>query len=335
MNDKENCAVFQTAEVGREAARAYFSRIGIALVILRTVTSALQYLLTALFAYNLPQIYNSWWFIWLLSTIPLYFVACPLFIKALPPTLCKANEKSKLGFGRGTVICIVSGAAIFIFNLVGSSFAELIRIVSNGRLSDANTLNSIVNDSPVWATVFFCCVAAPIAEELIFRKALCDRTKPFGELQSCLFSGLFFGMFHGNFRQFFYAAALGTIFAFVYVKTNNIIYTIALHSGINLFGSVIIPNLLSNENLEKLAGIDGASGIDSETIALLAAVMILAFLIFAVVVGGIALFIIFARKIRFAPKRIFVERIGSAVYGNLGVVSAIIMMGVTFILSLI
>lgn len=85
-------------------------------------------------------------------------------------------------------------------------------------------------------------VFAPIFEELIFRKILIDHLAHRGKLLAILVSGLTFGLFHGNFSQFFFAAGLGVLFAYIYVKTGNVLYTIAYHF-INNMGSAIVSNL--------------------------------------------------------------------------------------------
>ena len=69
-------------------------------------------------------------------------------------------------------------------------------------------------------------VLAPVFEELVFRKVLVDHVLPFGEWPAILFSGITFGLFHGNLTQFFYAALLGMVLAYVYIRTGNILYSI-------------------------------------------------------------------------------------------------------------
>ena len=88
-------------------------------------------------------------------------------------------------------------------------------------------------------TVIAFVVLAPVFEELVFRKVLVDRVLPFGEWPAILFSGITFGLFHGNLTQFFYAALLGMVLAYVYIRTGNILYTIGIHACINFLGGVL------------------------------------------------------------------------------------------------
>lgn len=323
--------------VSKENAKQYFLRIGFAITAMCISTTVLQMLVANLVADNLPEVYASGWFLWVASLAPLYLVGIPLFWYVLPKPAAAVPTQKRYGVGRLVVTCIIAGAAIMIFNYVGFYFVEIIRAVSGGKLGGSDALTSAVTNSPVWLTALCAGVLAPIMEELAFRKLLCDRVRPFGELQTCLFSGLMFGLFHGNFRQFFYAAALGVIFAYVYIKTNNIIYPIVMHAGINLFGSVIIPSLLSNENLNKI--VEASENIElmtPEVIALSLTLVAVLFLGFAMAIAGIVLFIVFVRKIRFEQPELTVEgKVGRALYGNLGTIAAIIVMAASFVLSLL
>ncbi len=82
-------------------------------------------------------------------------------------------------------------------------------------------------------------ICAPVVEELTFRKLLVDRLVKYGAVFSVIMSGLMFGLIHGNFGQFFYAFFLGCLFAAIYVKTGNVLYTIILHMIVNMSSSVI------------------------------------------------------------------------------------------------
>lgn len=97
-----------------------------------------------------------------------------------------------------------------------------------------------------------------IFEELLFRKFLIDRTLRHGEFISCAMSGIMFGLWHGNFQQFFFAFFLGVLFAFVYIRTGRIIYTMILHASLNLVTSSITVELLAE--LMKRMGMDMSNG---------------------------------------------------------------------------
>ena len=87
-------------------------------------------------------------------------------------------------------------------------------------------------------------IGAPVFEELIFRKVLIDRTVKYGEYVSIVLSGIMFGLLHGNFSQFFFAALIGMLFAYIYIRTGRIRYTIFLHMAINLSSALVLQTLL-------------------------------------------------------------------------------------------
>ena len=76
--------------------------------------------------------------------------------------------------------------------------------------------------------------AMPDARELILR-----RLAPWGEPVAIFGSAFLFGLFHGNFGQFFYAFAVGAVFAYVALRTGGIRYTVALHFLVNLLGMTV------------------------------------------------------------------------------------------------
>ena len=67
---------------------------------------------------------------------------------------------------------------------------------------------------------------------------LSSKKTPLAGLKKIL-SALLFAFFHGNVNQFFYAFLIGGFFAYVYIKTGKIKYSIALHIILNLMGSVV------------------------------------------------------------------------------------------------
>ena len=76
------------------------------------------------------------------------------------------------------------------------------------------------------------------------RRFLIDRTAVYGERAAIVFSAVAFGLFHGNLFQFFYAAGIGLLLGLLYVRTGRLIYTVTLHSLINLIGAVVSPLIM-------------------------------------------------------------------------------------------
>ncbi len=333
MNENENKLL------DGSSVKDYFTRIGIACLLLRVITTGLQYILAAVLAGT--AFYDHWSFNFFLSIVPLYCVAIPVFWLVLPKKLAPVGEKRRFGIGRFLMVCPMCIAAMMIFNYVGFYLTQLINLISGGTLGNTDGLTSLVNSSPIWATVLFVCIAAPIMEEIVFRKLLIDRILPFGELQACLFSGLIFGLFHGNFRQFFYATALGFIFAYVYVKTRNILYTIALHTGINVLGSVVTPNILSQKNLDIISGLEekltnDPSAVTQNELFVLLAVLAVLLIGGALVITGVVLFFVRFRKIKFEKPMYEVNGgVARFIYTDPAMLAAMVFMAGMFIVALL
>lgn len=122
-------------------------------------------------------------------------------------------------------------------------------------------------------------------------------------------SALFFALFHGNFYQFFYAFGLGAMFAFIYVKTGRLRYTILLHMIINSLSAVVVPLILNlvdmtllNEALYAMSE-DPTMFFEIAGPTLPGVILYAAYLIcyLGAVLAGIVLLIVNARKFRTAP----------------------------------
>ena len=93
---------------------------------------------------------------------------------------------------------------------------------------------------------------APAAEELLFRRLLLRRLRPYGERFALVASALCFGLFHGNLNQFFYAFLLGLVLAELALSTGCLWQAVLLHALVNLFsilwgwlgGPVVVTGVL-------------------------------------------------------------------------------------------
>ena len=60
-----------------------------------------------------------------------------------------------------------------------------------------------------------------------------------GEGYAIIIPSAFFALFHGNFYQFFYAAGLGALLAYIYCVYGKLRYTIIFHAVVNFMGAII------------------------------------------------------------------------------------------------
>jgi len=217
-----------------------FSRIGWALFAILGITTALQIVFAAVATIFFPYMLTTGWFEWALSFVPLYLIAVPLGYLILKPIPTLITPQQKLSFGKFLSFLAMSFAVMYLGNLIG--IVMNVGIAAFKGRDYTNPLEDLLAGSSIYIEIFVVVLLAPIMEELIFRKLLIDRVRIFGEGTAILVSGLTFGLFHGNLTQFFYAFGLGCMFAYVYLRTGKLHYTMLLHAIINGF-SVFLSQL--------------------------------------------------------------------------------------------
>ncbi len=85
----------------------------------------------------------------------------------------------------------------------------------------------------VWGLLFYA-VAAPVAEEIVFRGLVFNRLRrQFPVSLSILLSAALFGIFHGNTVQGVYGFLLGLLLAWVYEKCGTFLAPVLLHASAN------------------------------------------------------------------------------------------------------
>ena len=150
--------------------------------------------------------------------------------------------RERWGFGKLCGFFVVCMGVLYVGNLIGT----ILMVVVGGIKGEfiVNDMQELIMSMKPWTTMVSAVIVAPIMEELVFRKFLLDRIAGFGHWTAMAVSGLVFGIVHGNFYQFFYAFGLGMIFAYIYLHTGKITYTIGFHMLINFWGSMLPLGLL-------------------------------------------------------------------------------------------
>ena len=229
-------------------AKRRFSQTLLALLFIVLASSALSSFGYLILQARAPQLLESDLILLLLSSLSSYLVAMPLsllFFRKIPAT---KPEKRRIALPSFLGFFCIAILLTFLGNIAGilvNSFLEAFL-----GSAPVNALEEISDDLPLWAEILFLVILAPIFEEIFYRKLIYDRIRVFGELPAILLCGILFGLIHGNFYQFFYAAAVGILFCYVYAKTGNLLYTIGLHALFNFSGTVLtewLDRLLADE----------------------------------------------------------------------------------------
>lgn len=149
-----------------------------------------------------------------------------IFRKELNRELIKyfKNFKDYFGFG---FKCWIFGLLIMMISNI------IIQLIYPSTADNEAAIQNALTIMPIYIA-FSSCIFAPFAEEIIFRKSL---RKVFNnDVLFIIFSGLLFGLVHNltnlNSLGLLYIipyGSFGAVFAYMYVKTNNIFSSITFH----------------------------------------------------------------------------------------------------------
>ncbi len=288
-----------------------FSRGGFALTIAWISATVAQVVIDILCSTMFPKLYASPIYYWLVYIVSVYVVSFPLFVAVCggKGTIAPVKDGVKItakDFLKYILICL---SLIYLFNFVGIIVNDGIsRMIGKEVINPLETL-----DDTNQVLKFICtCLLAPFFEELMFRGVLLKKLRPHGNALAIWATAFAFGLYHGNFSQFFYATALGVVFASIVVKTNRLIYSMILHTIINTCGSVIIPGIM---------------GYDNEQVQLVVVSAVLAIIVYG---------FILSRKMvnHITPEeKVNLAQVEGAVL-NAGVITFIVLSGIMFALAI-
>ena len=283
-----------TVDLSRERRRIAAPALAVAFIFL--LTTLLQILLSQLTARFFPAFFDRSYYVWIASALPMYAVSMPLSLLLWKIETGTPPKKEKLRTSVFLGLIALCFAMTYLGNYLGQLVNFLIGRIT-GKIPDF-ALQEVTLSSPLWANLLFCGILAPIMEEIFYRKLIIDRLLHFGELPAVLISGILFGLIHGNFSQFFYAAMIGMLFGYVYLRTGNILYTVALHMCVNLVGGVYATEMLKRLDLEALQSNPTVQTLADNAGGILMMLLYLLF-IFTCFVGAIVAACLLCKKIRF------------------------------------
>lgn len=271
----------------------------------------------------------------LVSMLPTYAIAFPLtslLIRQVPGVqMKKHNMKPTQLLGAFAI----SYALMYLSNLAGQFFTNIIGIIKGSPVDDA--IADLVSELNPLTAFFVMVLLAPALEEWIFRKLLVDRTIRYGEGTAIFLSGLMFGLFHGNLNQFVYTFLVGAFWAFIYVKTGRLRYTICLHMALNFMGS--IGSLFFLDAISTLEG--GSSAMNGFHFLLgmllpLAIVIPYLIVVFGLVISGIVLLVTNWKRFRLIPAELFIpkEKRFSVIFLNAGMILYVLFQIIQIVLQL-
>ena len=300
----------QTMPVDYKAEKKFVSRIGLGMFIYSIALMITQMICLAILSHCGETVQQNFGII--ISMIPGYIVSIPILALILRKSETTPQpNKEKFSFGKLAGSFFVAFAFMYVGNLVGNVLNAVISLLPG--FEEKNQLLSLLEGSTLPQTIIVVVIAAPIAEELIFRKLLIDRLGRYGDKVAIIVSAAAFGLYHGNITQLTYAFLIGLVFGYVYRRTGNILHTIVMHILMNLNGSVISLLVLEKSGIMDFTSlIDSGEQLSEEVIMQYAGglglYMIYAMLIMAMVIAGVVIFLINRKKLAFSDGQIKLEK---------------------------
>ena len=226
--------------------KKFFSKIGANYLILSIMSIFFQILILNIVCLYNPNLIQSIDIRTIISAIAYYILPFPIFFYLMHKLKAETIEKKSLTIKKFLLYLCITISLMWVGNLMGNIITIILGHLMSNEI--VNPVVRIIQNSNAYINFIILCIIAPIFEEIFFRKLLIDRTIKYGAALSIILSAILFGLFHGNLNQFFYTFLIGGFFAYVYIKTGNIIYPIILHAIINFFGSVLSTMFLQSFN---------------------------------------------------------------------------------------
>ncbi len=300
----------------RKNAWKAFSRVGIGYGAFLLVTIVIQ-LEVGVIAFAMAQFgmeidFGNWYVVFVsLANYVVGGMIAYLIVKDMPVICRPRGNKAGAGLlAAGFLICM---SALLFGNLIGQALMSLVSALLGRPM--INPIEEVIKDLNTWAIFITMVVMAPVFEEILFRKVVIDRLRLYGDKAAILVSSVVFGLSHGNFYQFFYAFGIGLVFAYMYIQTGKLRYTIIFHMIINFFGSIGALHMA-----------------DTPVLAVGYSIFVL-----GAAVAGIILLFINQRKLVFFPG--FMETWGKGsfqtLFLNLGMILFFLLSAITFAASFV
>lgn len=254
--------------------KKFFSKIGFNYLILGIFALIVQIIAVVVLGRTNSNLLNDMNALTILSAICNYVIPFPVLYYLMRKIDSQKLEKARIGLKTFLIYLSITLTLMWIGNITGLLLSSAIGSAFQTEI--ANPVEQVINSSDIWLNLMLISIIGPIFEEIFFRKFLIDRTIKYGARVSIILSAVIFGFFHGNINQLFYAFLLGGFFAYIYIKTGKIIYTMILHIIVNLMGSVV--SLFVVESVQAVLSKTNTSA-DIAIIATYMAVILMAFIV--------------------------------------------------------
>lgn len=288
--------------------RRSFSRIGLSLFLYITVSYIIAFaaqfiiLLVAGDPNKALVIFENPFVSAAVGILPMYAVGLPILYFVLRGMETRGRKPLKMGAKEFSMFFLIGIALMYLGSFISEWLTSAYSLVFGYDLQ--NSTSATIESWPIWLVFILVVVLGPLVEEFIFRKLLIDRLSVYGDKIAIIISAVVFGIHHGNFFQFFYAAFLGVVLGYMYVKTNRLRYSFLMHAILNFIGSIVPMSLMEffNEFSELEQEIAAGGTVDMERYYLCFSVSaVYSVIMFGMMIAGAVILGLKFKKFRLDP----------------------------------
>lgn len=98
---------------------------------------------------------------------------------------------------------------------------------------------SVTGTKSVILNLIYCCIVAPITEELLFRGFAMKSLGRVSQRFAIFMSAFLFGLAHGNIPQFVTAFIVGIFMGYIDIKHNSLMPSVLVHIVLNVFSCIV------------------------------------------------------------------------------------------------
>ena len=183
-------------------AKRRFSRLGLGAFVILLVTLVVSSIASGVIAALNPALIQNQIVFWLLNAVPLYAIGIPVGLLVIRRVPREPLEQGRMSLGRWIGTAIICIFLMYLGNLVGVLVTTFLN--DTFGLNATNPLEQLLTGESWLPQILVTVIAAPIAEEFVFRRLMIDRMHIYGERLAVVTSAVMFGLFHGNLCIFDY-----------------------------------------------------------------------------------------------------------------------------------
>lgn len=131
--------------------------------------------------------------------------------------------------------------------------ANITQNILHGFNIKTTTLSAPKGDTETVFFIIIFSVLVPILEEILFRFAILERLRIYGDVAAIVVSAMLFSFAHSSFQSFPHAFVMGLVLGFVGVKTKSALAPIIIHAINNLLSTISLVITASDYSEAKIA----------------------------------------------------------------------------------